>query len=170
MQEILVDIFLIVFYVIAVGIWFLTAIGLPGNWILAGLALLLTVIPSPIALTWTAFFWIIGLVIVGEIIESLLGMVLVAKKGGSKWGVLGSFLGGLIGVVLGGPIVPPLGSLGLGFVGAFAGAVVGEYMNERTSQEALRIGWWSFIGRALAIMGKVIAGVGILYIIVRGTW
>ncbi|MGD8414778.1 MAG: DUF456 domain-containing protein, partial [Candidatus Latescibacterota bacterium] len=116
------------------------------------------------------FFVILGLAALGEVIESLLGLVVVARKGGTRWGVLGSFLGGILGVIAGSALAPPFGGIVLGFVGAFAGAVTGEYIREQKSDQAVRVGFWAFVGRSLAIMGKVACGAGIVWIIISKTW
>lgn len=169
MQEALVRIGLVVFYLFLVASLLLTVIGLPGNWILVSVALVATLIPW-FEMSWIWFIVIAALAVLGEIIESALGVVVVARKGGTRWGVLGSFVGGIAGVILGSPLVPPFGALLFGFVGAFAGAVLGEYYRSRHVEGSLRVGGWSFVGRALAIMGKVAAGVGIVWIVVSQTW
>lgn len=163
-------ILLVLFYIYLLAALFLNIIGLPGNWVLVGTALLIKLLPWFDGFTWVYFFVVVGLAVVAEVIESLLGLVVVAKKGGSRWGVLGSFVGGIAGVILGAGFIPPFGSLVLGLVGAFAGAVLGEYMNDKKTEEALRIGFWSFVGRSLAIMGKVGAGAGIVWILIVKTW
>lgn len=170
MQEVLLKILLVIFYVYLFAALFLNIIGLPGNWVLVGTALILKLVPWFDEFTWVWFFIVLGLAVVAEIIESFLGLVVVAKKGGSRWGVLGSFVGGITGVILGAGVIPPFGSVVLGLAGAFAGAVLGEYVNEKKTEDALRVGFWSFIGRSLAIMGKVAAGAGIVWILIVKTW
>jgi hypothetical protein len=36
--------------------------------------------------------------------------------------------------------------------------------------EAMRVGFWSFVGRAAAAMAKVAVGLGIIWIIIVKTW
>jgi len=167
--DILVKIGLVLFYIVLVASLLLNVVGLPGNWFVVVFALIATLIP-PLDVSWTGFFIILGLAILGEIIEAVTGMIVVAGRGGTRWGVLGSFVGGLAGVVLGAGIYPPIGSVVLGFLGAFAGAVGGEYVNTREGGEALRIGGWAFVGRALSTMGKVMAGAGMIYVLITQTW
>jgi uncharacterized protein YqgC (DUF456 family) len=169
-QVVLYKALLVLFYIYLFVALALNIVGLPGNWVLVGTALVVTLIPGFGDLTWTYFFVILGLALLGEAIESLLGLVVVAKKGGTRWGVIGSFLGGIAGVILGSAIAPPFGGVVLGFVGAFAGAVVGEYMREQHSDKAVRVGFWAFVGRSLAIMGKIACGVGIVWILIARTW
>ena len=74
------------------------------------------------------------------------------------------------GVVLGGALSPPIGSVLLGFVGAFPGAVLDEMLRQPDLNAALRIGFWSFIGRTAAVAAKLSIGCVILWLIVRATW
>ena len=121
-------------------------------------------------MTVTGFFLCLGLAVLGEVIESLLGVVIVAKRGGSKLGIIGSIIGGFVGVLLGAGLFPPLGSVLLGFVGAFLGAVFGELLSHPEMELALRIGFWSFVGRMAAMAAKFTAGCVIFWILIRTTW
>jgi uncharacterized protein YqgC (DUF456 family) len=169
-QIVLYKALLVLFYVYLFVAVALNIVGLPGNWVLVATALVVALIPNFGELTWTYFFIIVGLAVLAEVIESLLGLVVVAKKGGTRWGVIGSFLGGITGVIAGSAVAPPFGGVVLGFVGAFAGAVAGEYMREQRSEQAVRIGFWAFAGRSMAIMGKIACGVGIVWILIARTW
>lgn len=70
------------------------------------------------------------------------------KLGGSKWGSRGAVVG-LIAAVFVLPVLGialgPFGLFGI-ILGPFLGAVVGELMHGRTSDEALRSGFGSFVG------------------------
>jgi uncharacterized protein YqgC (DUF456 family) len=168
-EELLVRSGLVLLYIFLFASLLLTVLGLGGNWVLvvAALIIKLTGLGN---LTWWWFIVVVALAAVGEVIEALLGLGVVAKKGGTRWGVVGTFIGGLLGVTLGAPVAPPLGSLVFGFVGAFAGAAGGEYLRNQRVEEALRVGFWSFVGRSLATMGKVSVGFCIVWIIIVATW
>lgn len=170
MQGVLYKALLVLFYLYLLVALALNIAGIPGNWVLVATAAVVALIPGFGDLTWPWFFVILGLAALGEVIESLLGLVVVARKGGTRWGVLGSFLGGGLGVIAGSALAPPFGGIVLGFVGAFAGAVTGEYIREQKSDQAVRVGFWAFVGRSLAIMGKVACGAGIVWIIISKTW
>ena len=170
MLPILHKILLVVFY-IGLGLSLLSNIvGLPGNWMLVAAALVVALATGFAKVTLTSFFLCLGLAIVGEAIESLLGAVIVAKHGGSKLGVIGSIAGGFTGVVLGAGVFPPLGSVVLGFIGAFLGAVFGEILRHPETEFALRVGFWSFIGRMSAMAAKFSVGCVILWILIKTTW
>jgi uncharacterized protein YqgC (DUF456 family) len=161
---------LVLFYLYLFSILILNFVGLPGNWILVATGLVVLLIPGFGDLSWSRFAIVCGLAVLGEIIESLLGLVVVVKKGGTRWGVVGSFLGGMGGAIVGSAILPPVGTVIFGLVGAFAGAVAGEYLRERRGNAALRVGFWAFVGRSLAMLGKTAAGAGIIWILISSTW
>ncbi len=156
-------------YLLLFGFLVLTLLGLAGNWFIAGAAVVIKLLGWG-TLSWPWVLAIVALAVVAEIIEALLGMVIVARQGGTRYGVIGSFVGGLAGVIIGGSVVPPIGSLIFGFVGAFAGAAIGEYIRDQRLDQAMRVGFWSFVGRSAATMAKVAAGVLMVWIIIVMTW
>ncbi|MBP2680917.1 MAG: hypothetical protein H6Q78_780 [Candidatus Krumholzibacteriota bacterium] len=147
-----------------------TMIGLPGNWILVAVALVVGLVTGFAKLTLIQFLVCVGLAVLAEVIESLLGVVIVAKRGGSKLGMIGSIVGGFAGVLLGGGLFPPVGSVILGFAGAFLGAVFGEILHNPDMKVALHVGFWSFVGRMTAMAAKLSCGCVIYWIILRSTW
>jgi uncharacterized protein YqgC (DUF456 family) len=149
---------------------FATMLGIPGIWVLVAVALIVALVSKFTIITWPFLILCIALALISEIVESFLGVAVVAKKGGGKLGILGTFIGALLGVILGAPVVPPLGAIVFGFVGAFVGAVVGEYYSYRNLDSAVRVGFWAFMGRALAIMVKFGLGVIIFWVIIAKTW
>ncbi|MBN1164073.1 MAG: DUF456 domain-containing protein, partial [Candidatus Krumholzibacteriota bacterium] len=112
----------------------------------------------------------IVIAVLGEIAESFLGVAVVAKKGATKWGVLGAFLGGLLGAVAGTAIIPFLGSVIFGLGGAFAGAVVCEYLYYNSMDKALQTGFFAFIGKLGAYFVKFALALVILGIFIYRSW
>lgn len=168
-EQILVRSGLVLLYAACFSCLIVTFLGLGGNWILAAVALVIKLTGLG-TMTWP---WVVAafvLAALGEVIEAVLGMVVVARRGGTRWGVIGAFAGGVVGAVLGAPVAPPVGTLLFAFAGAFAGAAVGEYLRDRRVDNAVRVGFWSFVGRSLAALGKVAVGVGIVWIIILTTW
>lgn len=147
-----------------------TMLGIPGIWVLVAVVLAIALITHFSMITWPVLLLCVVLAVLGEIVESFLGVAVVAKKGGGKLGLLGTFIGALLGVILGAPVVPPVGSIVFGFVGAFAGAVLGEYIAYRNLDSAVRIGFWAFLGRGMAIAVKFGLGLIVFYIIIVKTW
>ncbi|HKL18850.1 MAG TPA: DUF456 domain-containing protein [Halalkalibaculum sp.] len=70
------------------------------------------------------------------------------KYGGSPYGVWGSILG-----LIAGFFFPPLGII----IGPIVGAFVGEMAGGKTSDQALRAAWGSFVGFLAGTLMKVIA-------------
>jgi hypothetical protein len=82
--------------------------------------------------------------------------VMGAKKfGASREGIIGSIVGMIIGVIF-------FNIIGL-IIGPFIGAAVGELFIGRSSQEALRSGWGTFVGLLASTIVKFT--VGIIYFI-----
>ena len=170
MDVITFKILFVLLYLVLTGVLLSTVLGFPGNWVLVGVALVVALISRFTAMGWGYLLLCAGLATLGEIIESSLGAVIVVRRGGTWYGVAGSVLGGFAGVLVGAGIAPPFGSVALGFVGAFAGAVAGELVKQRQLEPAMRIGFWSFIGRMLAVTAKLGVGCAILWIIIVTTW
>jgi uncharacterized protein len=149
----------------------LVPLGLPGLWVMV-LAFLgygwLTDFHS-VSLTLIAV--VVGLAVLGEIVEAWVGFRFARRYGGSSRAGWGALVGGLVGAVVGVP-VPVLGSVIGGFVGAFAGAALFEYTAARRADVALGAGWGAVLGRAGAAAAKLALGIVIavlgLYAALRG--
>lgn len=145
-------------------------LGLPGSWIGFGVILIYTIATRFSSVGWVALVIMTGIMIVGEVAESLLGLVYVARKGATRWGVLGAFLGGLVGAVVGSMVIPVLGGIVFGLAGAFGGAVLFEYLYYRSLDRALRTGFFAFIGKLSAMLVKFALALVVLGVFIFGTW
>jgi len=148
----------------------LVYVGLGGNFVVLALALVYALVTGFSTISWTMLGILLGLAVIGEVIESILGVVYVARKGATRSGVFGVFFGGLAGAVLGSPLMPVVGTVLGSFVGAFLGAVGGEYFRSRNIEPSLRIGGHAFVGKMAAILVKHALGVAMVAIILRATW
>ena len=113
--------------------------------------------------------WLLGLALLGEGIEFVVGTFYVAKKGASKLGVAGAFIGGLLGAMVGNGVIPVIGAVLGSFAGAFGGAVAGEYVNRERLEPSLRVGGHAFLGRLLAILIKHAIALVMVFLILRAT-
>jgi uncharacterized protein YqgC (DUF456 family) len=145
-------------------------LGLGGNFIVLGLALIHALVTGFDPLGWGLLAGLLALALVGEGIEFLVGTFYVAKKGASRHGVIGGFTGGLLGAVAGTPWLPVIGSILGSFVGAFSGAILGEYYHQRQLEPSLRIGAHAFVGKLTAILIKHAIGLVMVGLILRATW
>ena len=141
----------------------LVPLGLPGLWVMvAGVAGFgwftdfRTVGVATIAV-------VLGLALLGEIIEMWVGFRLTKRYGGSNRAGWGALIGGIVGAVVGVP-VPIIGSVIGAFVGSFAGAMLFEYSLSATTTTAVCAGWGAVLGRAAAAAVKIALGLVIAVI------
>jgi uncharacterized protein YqgC (DUF456 family) len=166
----------VVFVLICGGAWLTNLFTLPGNWFMLGLAAPVAwLVPEETSgrgMTWAVVFWLVGLAIVGEVVEFAAGAAGAAKRGASRRSVLLAIIGALVGsiggVIVGVPI-PLIGSLiGAilgGALGAFAGAYIGEAWKGRDEDQRVAAGRGAFAGRIWGTVAKLAIGAIMLVII-----
>jgi uncharacterized protein len=135
-------------------------LSLPGGWIALGLAVLWDAFHAFHAIGWVRLAIFAGLLLVGEAVEAALGSLYVARMGATRWGIVGTFLGGIAGAAVGSAMLPLVGTFAGAFVGAFAGAVGGEYLRDRRLEPSLRVGFHATVGRFLALFAKGLLAAG----------
>ena len=148
----------IAFLVLEAAVLFLNVVGLPANWILLGLAVLYSWLTRTPRLGWAVLAMLTALALLGEMVEFVVGIGYTARRGASRWAVLGAFAGGLLGAVALTPVVPPFGTVAGGMVGSFAGAALLEYAAQRHAGTALRAGRAAFVGKLLGTAAKALCG------------
>jgi uncharacterized protein YqgC (DUF456 family) len=141
----------------------LIPLGLPGLWLM---------VLGVIGYGWMTSFQtigvatiaiVVGLAVVGEVLEAWVGFGLARRYGGSSRAGWGALVGGIAGALIGVPI-PVVGSVIGAFVGSFAGAALFELTWSRTPGTAVRAGWGAVLGRAAAAATKIGLGVVIAVI------
>lgn len=145
-------------------------LGLGGNFIIVGLALVHALVTGFDPIGWPLLLVLLGIALLGEGIEFVVGTFYVARQGASRYGVALAFVGGLTVALLGNQVVPVIGAVLGSFLGAFAGAVLGEYLNNRGLEPSLRIGGQAFLGRLLAILIKHALAMVMVFLILRATF
>ena len=149
----------------------LIPLGLPGLWV---------IVLGIVGYGWLTDFStmsagflarVIGLALLGEVLEAWVGFRFARRYGGSSRAGWGALVGGLVGAIVGVP-VPIIGSVIGGFVGAFVGAALFEYAGARRSEGAVRAGWGAVLGRAAAAALKMAIGIVLvvwsLFLALRG--
>lgn len=161
---------LVLLYLLIFLVQILIFAGLPGGWIGLAIIFIYDLASGFDVVGWP--WWIVlgALLVVGEIIEAFLGTVIVLKKGASKWGAVGAFVGGIIGAVLGTSVFPVIGSVVFGLLGAFAGAVLAEYIQYQKMDDAMKTGFWAFVGKLSAYFVKCALAMGVLVIFIVRSW
>ena len=143
----------------------LVPLGLPGLWLM---------VIGVVGYGWLTGFSsigvatiaiVIGLALLGELLEAWVGFGLARRYGGSSRAGWGALVGGIVGALVGVP-VPIIGSVIGAFVGSFAGAAVFEYSLSRIPGTAMRAGWGAILGRAVAAATKM--GLGLVIAVVAG--
>lgn len=143
----------------------LTALGLPGAWVLlAGIGIWKIADPT-IAIGWTGIGIAFAIALVAELIEFFLAARYTTKYGGSRRAGWGAIIGGIIGAIVGVPI-PIVGSIFGSFAGAFLGALLAEYSMHREHAQAGRVAWGALVGRVFATAAKVSLGVVLAVVLV----
>ncbi|HEX5470739.1 MAG TPA: DUF456 domain-containing protein, partial [Lacipirellulaceae bacterium] len=166
----------VVLLLLACGVaWLLTFVTLPGNWIIVIFAALfawLIPVAAGRGISWTIVAVLLGLAVLGEVVEFAASAASAAKQGASKRGIalamIGAIVGSAIGLAIGAPI-PILGSFVMallgGAVGAFIGAYIGEGWKGRAHEERLAAGRGAFAGRVWGTVGKLAVGAVMLVIV-----
>ncbi|MBI4600965.1 MAG: DUF456 domain-containing protein [Planctomycetes bacterium] len=136
----------------------LVAMSLPGTW-------LIVLATASVAwlrwesgmLGWVPLVAVLGLAVLGEVLELVAGALGARKAGASVRGALGAMAGGIAGGILGTIFIPVLvvGSVLGAALGAFGGAVLGERLAGRGLEESLESGKGAFAGRILGTVSKL---------------
>lgn len=170
MVDVLQHIGLVIFYIVLFAFYLMIFFGVPGGWVAFAAIVIYDAVTGFSSIGILLLVVMLAIGVLGEIIESFLGLVYVAQKGATKWGVLGAFVGGLGGAIGGSMLLPFLGGVVLGLLGAFAGAVAFEYLYYRSMDRALQTGFFAFVGKLGAMFVKFALGLVALGIFVYRSW
>ncbi len=157
------------------------AIGLPGTWLLLGVAVLVECVDGAFvsagasgsveSFGWRLLAICVGIGVVGEIAEAISGAAGAKLGGSSNRGMWGAILGGLIGAIALTPVIPiPLvGTLIGAVIGTFLGAWIAEATGPeaRSTRETLHAALGAVVGRLGGILAKLAAGIAIWTLLVR---
>ena len=147
-------------------------LGLPGTWIMIGLALLIEVFDSaylPPERQTTFGAWVLWTCVIlagiGELIELAAGAAGAKKGGGSKRGMIGALIGGIAGALLLTPFIPlpVVGTLIGAVIGTFTGAVIGEVTGEqaKTVTGSMKPAIGATIGRVAGTVSKIAIAIAV---------
>jgi len=161
---------LVLLYILFFLLNLLIFVGLPGSWVMFIGILIYAWATGFSAMGLWYLAIMVAILVIGEIVESTLGLVVVAGKGATRWGVLGAFLGGILGAIGGTAVIPVVGSVIFALLGAFGGAVLCEYIYYNSLDQALRTGFWAFLGKLGAMFVKFALGLLLLGMFVWRSW
>ena len=160
----------------ALGCWLANVLTLPGNWVIpllaGGFAWAYPAQPGAVVaaktlgISWMVVWVLLGLAVLGELLELAAGMAGAARQGASRramaLSLVGSFVGSMVGAILLSGVFPLVGTL-VGAVaggagGAFGGAYLGEWWKGRNSPDRLAVGRGALLGRVLGTLSKLLVG------------
>ncbi len=153
---------------------FLLMFGLPGNWVviaLAGIWELVFDAPSgnPV-FGWKILLLMVGLGVLGEILEFWLGNYGAKKYGGSGKGSLGGMIGAFVGAILGAGFLLGFGALPGALAGAFTGCFIMEKICGKASGPAATAAWGATLGRFGGFVVKLGLGITLVYMSATHIW
>ena len=138
--------------------------GFPGNFIILAASLLLSWYGGFKEVTITVIALLLGLALLGELVEFILGVLGAKKYKSSNKAIIGSIVFGIIGGILGIPFFLGIGAVIGAFLGAFFGAFLVEFMLEKNVDRAMKSGWGAFIGRLAGTFFKGAIGIAMIVI------
>jgi uncharacterized protein YqgC (DUF456 family) len=157
----------VLYLVLLVGL-VLIPLGLGGTFVMVAAAAVFGLLTGFEHITLRLLAVLLGLALVGEGVESLLGVAMARRYGASKWGMWGAFLGGIAGALVGAPI-PVVGNVIGALIGVFAGAFALEWIGQGRSGSSLKAGWGALLGRTAAGAIKIALGMVIMILIISRT-
>jgi hypothetical protein len=146
--------------------WVSILFNLPGTWLMILCAAIVEWwMPGDPMFGATVLYAALGLAMLGEILEFVLGASGSRQAGGSKRAAALAILGGLLGAVMGTALpVPILGTLIGACLGAFAGSLIGDLWAGRPLLHSVGAGRGAAVGRFWGTTVKMAIG-GVMVIL-----
>lgn len=149
---------------------FVTAIGLFGNVIIFGAALLYAFLTGFYPLGIRELLVIGILYGVGELLEYVFTILGVKWLGASRISGWMAIIGTVIGAIYGGTLIWGIGVVVGGFLGAILGAFITELIVKGKPGLALRAGIGAFVGKVGAVFVKLVIAVIMIVYILKGLY
>ncbi len=140
--------------------------GIPGNWIILLIAVIIAAVGGFQKISLGVLLLLLGLSLLAELLEFLIGYFGARIKGASRWASLSAIVFSIIGALLMVGLPPVLGPLIGAFLGAFLGAFAVELWTRKKLQDAYQAGLAAMIGRIGAMVSKVAVAVTMVVIVV----
>jgi uncharacterized protein YqgC (DUF456 family) len=144
---------------------------LPANWMLIALAAVWKYISTAAdQMNFGFFALLIGLALIGELLEFGLLALKAKKYGSSNTGLFAGLVGAVIGAILGAPFLFGLGALFGALIGAWLGCYLMELLRGGGHAKAVHAAMGALVGRFLGTVCKCGIGAVILTCIARAVW
>lgn len=146
--------------------WFGILFNLPGTWLMVLLATVLELWkPGEFMFSWTLLYVAVGLAMLGEALEFVLGAAGARRAGGSKRAAALAIAGGVFGAIMGTPLpIPIAGTLIGACLGAFVGSLLGDLWARRPLLRSVEAGRGAAVGRLRGTVAKMTVG-GIIVVV-----
>lgn len=161
----------------------------PGGWLMYGIAIAIQYTDhwyrpddAPQPFPWWTLVAAAILLLLGELLEFLAGVLGAARFGATRPGMIGALIGGIAGMLIfpasliAIPVIGPIVGVFVGaLVGTFAGALIAEVgVRQSRFQDALRPAFGAALGRLFGTVGKVAvtfaAWAGLTAALLLGLW
>lgn len=160
--------FIVLMIICLVGL-IIIAFGAPGTWVILIAAFLYDLLPWAADISTTTLLVLLGIAVLGEVLEYYIGAKAAKRYGASNWGVAGAIVGGIIGAFVGVPVFLIGSVLGL-FIGAFLGAFIVEAVVKGNISKAFKAGIGAFRGRVGAMLVKGLLGIVMVITIITAVF
>ncbi|MFP4315959.1 MAG: DUF456 domain-containing protein [Desulfovibrionales bacterium] len=158
------------FILLLVALLALHVFGLPANWVILGLIAIWRFLQPEANWGWGFVAVLLGLALIGEILEFFSQYFGARRYGGSSKGGWGALVGAIAGGILGMPFFFGIGALLGAMAGAYAGALVVERCCERTWAEARQAAWGAMWGKFFGLVAKLGIGIFMLALSIPRIW
>lgn len=145
---------------------FSLVLGVPGTFLIVGVALFYAWATDFAAVHWSTIGWLLFLAVIGEGIELLSSSAAAAGTRPSRRVTIGALAGALVGGIIGTPILFGVGSLLGALAGAFVGAALAVQSEGGSLRESVATGLAALKGRLLGFVIKAALGAVMVIIVV----
>ena len=132
-----------------------TALQFPGTWLIVVAAVVYDWINGWSKIGWEILAILVGLAVVGELLELATSAWAARRAGASPRAAWGAVIGGFVGMFVLTLPLPVIGTIAGAVLGCFVGAVVAELTVRPDIAHTTRVGVFSAAGRVLGLVGKL---------------
>ena len=140
--------------------------GLPGIWMILVLAVVAGALEGFARVNLAVILILLGLALIGELLEFLIGYFGARIKGASRAASLAALIGAIAGAFLLGGWIPVVGALLGAFGGAFLAAFLVELFKQGKAEPAYKAGIAAMFGRIGSMASKLAMGVAMIVIVI----
>ncbi|NIP30286.1 MAG: DUF456 family protein [Candidatus Dadabacteria bacterium] len=110
---------------------------------------------------------LIVLVIIGELLEFLVGIIGAKKYKTSNRAIVVSIVFGIVCGIIFAPVFLGFGALLGAFFGAYIGALIVELLSNKNINESMKSAWGVFLGKIGGTFSKIIVGIIMIIITMK---